>query len=182
MRLNMKNKKLLFSLIIIFIIFFICFIIFYKIKISNNNDFNNSTNNELENESTNLIQTYTIKSSKDNPIEKDGLEATNIELTYSGGNVDVITTLQNNSENDIQGFFITVDLIDSNNKVITSFSDNSEETIKSHDTLTITNYITELNNFKDIKYASIRYLLKNNFKDSINQNFKDMEFNDEYVE
>lgn len=178
----MKNKKLLFSLIIIFIIIFICFIIFFKIKSSNNNDFNNSTNNELENESTDFIQKYKIESSKDNPIEKDGLEATNIELTYSNGDVDVITTLQNNSENDIQGFFITINLVDSNNKAITSFSDNSEETIKAHDTLTITNSITELNNFKDIKYASISYLLKNNFKDSVNQTFNNMKFNDEYVE
>ncbi len=96
----------------ILIIIFIGIIIFILTQNSTNNNLNNTYNsvllNESVEESNGVIQTYTIKSSKDKPIEKDGLEATNIQLKYFDDQIEIITTLQNNTEEDIQGFFICI--------------------------------------------------------------------------
>lgn len=188
----MKNKKMVIVLIVILIIISIGVLIFSLTQKSvNNNTTNNIINNAVDTTSSNenadesnslSTQTYTIKSSKDKPIEMEGLEAIKVQLIYTDEQLEVITTLQNNTEEDIQGFYISLRLLDENNNIITYISYNSEETIKSHNTITFNNYITGLDNAEDIKDVAINHLIKNSLKNTFNQNFEDMERYDEYVE
>lgn len=171
----MKNKKI-YLFIGIFII--LLAIIIFAFIINNNNIDNNTTSNtsnETNEEEQVLLPTFTIKSTKDNPIEMDDIEATSLELTNNFGDIKIITTLKNNSKEDVKGFFIEIELQDENGKRITTIAENSEETIKAKGEITLTNYISEEANGDKIKNAKILTIEKNSIKDSIENSFDEME-------
>lgn len=145
----MKNQKLvliIFSIVIFLIL--LCIAIYFF------------TNNNKKSQSSNP-NTYTIESTKKNKIEKDGLEVTNIEISKSTSEVKVVTTLVNNSNTSITGFFIEILLLDKDGKAITSIVKSSQEELGAKQTLVFTNYITGVKNMKKIETARIETLEKN---------------------
>lgn len=171
----MKNKKIVISvsILLVLIIGIILFIIIYN----NNNSKNNSLNETSD--STQIAQssipTFTIESTKDSPIEKDGIEASSLQIKNNSGDVEIITTLRNNTDENIHGFFIEISLLDKNNNIVTTISENSEETIKANSSYALTNYVSNLNNAGDITSARIETLEKNNIKNMLENNFKGIE-------
>ncbi len=96
-----------------------------------------------------------IKSTTSKPIEKDGVEATQLELYKLDNSLKVITTLKNNTDNEINGFFIQLALLDKNGNVVFPMAVNSGEKIMPGKTLTIENYATIDNKTKVIVDAKI---------------------------
>ena len=174
----MKKKKSLLILISILIIIILAIIIFFVIK-----HFNNvvEPSNTVENENTinngysDTLPTTNIQSSEDNPIEMNDIEATNIEIINNYGELQVLTTLKNNSNETINGFFIELALLDENDNTITSIAQNTEETIEPNNELTITNNVTGIDNNVSITNAKIISIEKNTIQDSIENSFNEVE-------
>ena len=105
----------------------------------------------------------------------DWVEATTIKISNNAGDVKVDTILKNNSDEDIHGFFIEINLLDKDNNIITTLSENSEKTIKAHSEHALTNYITALDNAENITNAQIVTMEKNSIKNMLENRFQDIE-------
>lgn len=148
----MKNKKivLIISLIVIIII---CFGIFFITRKNNTND------TQIENG----IQQQTIQSTEENKIEKDELEVKEIKIQKSGAEIEVHTTIVNNSDSTINGFFMNIVVVNKNGEALTSVVANYKEKIKSHESIDYTNYVTGTEiNINDVVDARIESLEKYN--------------------
>ena len=146
----MKNKKI--TVIISFIIIvIICFGVFFITR-------KNTTN---ETQSNNEIQQQTIKSTEENKIEKDELEVKEIKIQRNGSEIEVITTIINNSDSTINGFFMDIAILNKDGKVLTSVVANYKENIKPHKSINYKNYVTgEEINVDDVVDAKIKLLEK----------------------
>lgn len=146
MKLN-KKIVLIVSSILIFIV--VCLIIFFILTKHKSSD---------TNENSNII---IIKSTRDRKIEKDSLEATEMKIIKNETEITIVATLKNNSDSPINGFFIEFHLLDNSEKVITSFSNNCNQTIEPYSSIECTSYVTgEEFNLKDITHAKIVLLEK----------------------
>ena len=113
---------------------------FFVIKTQDNVS-DNDANNGSESAGNNTVNgTVTVKSTEEKPILLNEVEATNIEIIrVNSNNLEIHTTLKNNSDEDINGFFIVVGLLDKDGNQINVIAQNSEEVIKANSELVIYN-------------------------------------------
>ena len=168
------KKKYLF--LILFIILVILIIVFTLSRKKENNIPNNTSNevNSIDNSDV-ISQTVNIQSTHENPIEKDGLEAKNIEIVQNSSDLQVNTTLKNNSNEKIEGFFITINLLDENGNIITTLSENCEKTLEANEEYTISNSVVGIENKPSFTKAEITALEKGIFAKNIENAFDEME-------
>jgi len=148
----MKNKKIIviISLILIVIVGFSIFFIIKK-----NNVTNTQTNNDEQS------YTHIITSTEDNKIEKDELEVKELKIQKSGSEISVFSTIINNSNSTINGFFMEIAIVNKNGEVLTSVVANYKEKIKPHESVDYTNFVTgEEININDAVDARIELLEK----------------------
>lgn len=181
---NKKKKIYIFSgiLVLLVIIAVTIFVVINNKDSNKNND--EDIDMELSNESVDNIQSnnyegtpqvITIKSTKENPIEKDNVEVTNIEITDNFGDLQVTTTLKNNSNEFLNGFFIEIDLLDKDGKVVTSISQDSEQKVEANTEFTFTTGVVQLPNAIDIVNARIKTIEKSSTKNLIDESLNEIE-------
>lgn len=169
----MKNKKIYVIILIFILVLALAIIMFYANKYNSSKLAQNSQ--EQENVDTDLLKTTTFKSTSDNPIEMNGIEATTIKILNNLGELQILTTLKNNSNETLNGFFIEMALLDETGNTITTITENSEQKIEAHDEFSVTNYVAGLTTESNISNVKIVSLEKNTLKDTIEDNFNDME-------
>lgn len=119
---------------------------------------------------TNVDGVITINSTKNAPIEKDGIEVTKIEIVEE--KLDI--TVKNNSKEVLEGFFITLMLTDKDGKDLEVISYNSADTIEPKKDITFDYYITNFNTKDKITGVKIYELEKGNAKKSLDDTFNDL--------
>lgn len=142
----MKNKKWIFIIIVFFIA--LCCTISYFIYINKHSEKNESQN------------TYSLKNIGNHTIEKDEIEVTDMQIHKNESQVEVITKINNNSSEKINGFFIVIELLNSKGDLITSIAKKINEFILPNNSITITNYITGIDNLQHIESAKIKKIEK----------------------
>ncbi len=185
---NKKKKIYIFSGILVLLVILVVtiFVVINNKDINKNNNENNNEDidMELSNESVDNIQSnnyegtpqvITIKSTKENPIEKDNVEVTNIEITDNFGDLQVTTTLKNNSNEFLNGFFIEIDLLDKDGKVVTSISQDSEQKVEANTEFTFTTQVVQLPNAVDIVNARVKSIEKSSTKNLIDESLNEIE-------
>lgn len=175
---NKKIKTVLFFLVLLIIL---AVIIFFVVKYIN--DSKNSTqpiqDNQISSSDTINSKVINIQSTTENPIQMDDIEATNIEVIYNQGELQVSTTLKNNSSETLNGFFIEIGLLDENANTVSTIAQNSEETIEPNQEITIINNVTgfdEQTNIVNAKIISIeKNTIQNKIQDTIDNSFEETE-------
>lgn len=175
---NKKIKTVLFFLVLLIIL---AVIIFFVVKYIN--DSKNSTqpiqDNQISSSDTINSKVINIQSTTENPIQMDDIEATNIEVIYNQGELQVSTTLKNNSSETLNGFFIEIGLLDENANTVSTIAQNSEETIEPNQEITIINNVTgfdEQTNIVNAKIISIeKNTIQNTIQDTIDNSFEETE-------
>lgn len=175
---NKKIKTVLFFLVLLIIL---AVIIFFVVKYIN--DSKNSTqpiqDNQISSSDTINSKVINIQSTTENPIQMDDIEATNIEVMYNQGELQVSTTLKNNSSETLNGFFIEIGLLDENANTVSTIAQNSEETIEPNQEITIINNVTgfdEQTNIVNAKIISIeKNTIQNTIQDTIDNSFEETE-------
>lgn len=175
-----NKKKYIFSGILILLLIIIVIIFVIRNNKNNNENPNNEISNEaVENIPSNKIEEVSkvinIKSTKENPIEKDNVEVTNVEIIDNFGDLQVTSTLKNNNSEELNGFFIEIDFLDEDGNVVTSIAENSEQKVKQNEEFTFYNSVVELNNAGDIVTARISFIEKSSTKNSIENAFDEMD-------
>ena len=152
-------------------------IIFFVVKYIN--DSKNSTqpiqDNQISSSDTINSKVINIQSTTENPIQMDDIEATNIEIIYNQGELQVSTTLKNNSSETLNGFFIEIGLLDENANTVSTIAQNSEETIEPNQEITIINNVTGFDEQTNIVNAKIISIEKNTIQDTIDNSFEKTE-------
>lgn len=105
----------------------------------------------------------------------DDIEATNIEVIYNQGELQVSTTLKNNSSETLNGFFIEIGLLDENANTVSTIAQNSEETIEPNQEITIINNVVGFDEQTNIVNAKIVSIEKNTIQDTIDNSFEIIE-------
>ena len=144
----MKNKKLILfisSFIIIFIL--LCIAVYFF------------TDNKKNLQSSDP-STYTITSTENARIEKDEIEAEQIQIFKNDSQVEVITKLKNNSNKTINGYSIDIYVLNKEGKAVTSIVRTSKEKIKANDSIEFTSFITGIDNMETIESAKINSINK----------------------
>lgn len=120
--------------------------------------------NTIKNEDTEIIQNkadMVIKSTKENPIELEGFEATNIDIfKISETSLEVKATIVNKSDVVVKGFFIEIGLYDNKGEKVTAIAENHAEEIKSGESYILESSIEGLENASEITSAKILNLEK----------------------
>ena len=120
--------------------------------------------NTRKNEDTESIQNnpdIVIKGTKENPIELDGFEATNIDIfKISETSLEVKATIVNKSDVVVKGFFIEIGLYDNKGEKVTAIAENHAEEIKSGESYILESSIEGLENASEITSAKILNLEK----------------------
>ena len=120
--------------------------------------------NTRKNEDTESIQNnpdIVIKGTKENPIELDGFEATNIDIfKISETSLEVKATIVNKSDVVVKGFFIEIGLYDNKGEKVTAIAENHEEEIKAGETYVLESSVVGLKNAPEITSAKILNLEK----------------------
>ena len=84
-----------------------------------------------------------------------------IEVTDTvDGNVSAVVEVKNNSDKEISGFYIAIDLLNKKGKVVTSVARTIREKIAAKDSITFENLIIDTENMEEIENASIMSLNK----------------------
>lgn len=171
---NKKIKTILFFLVLLIVL---AIIVFFVVK--NINDSKNSiqTTQEDQTNSSDTVdsKTVNIQSTTENPIQMDDIEATNIEVIYNQGELQVSTTLKNNSSETLNGFFIEIALLDENANTVSTIAQNSEETIEANQEITIINNVAGFDEQTNIVNAKIVSIEKDTIQDTINDSFEEVE-------
>ncbi len=171
---NKKTKIVLISIILIVIL---AVIIFFVVKYVN--DSKNSTQ-PIQDNTTNSSDIVTskvvnIQSTAENPIQMNDIEATNIEVVYNFGELQISTTLKNNSTETLNGFFIEIALLDENSDTVSTIAQNSEETIEPNQEITIINNVAGFDNQINIVNAKVVSIEKNTTQSNIEDSLEEME-------
>lgn len=171
---NKKTKIVLISIILIVIL---AVIIFFVVKYVN--DSKNSTQ-PIQDNTTNSSDIVTskvvnIQSTAENPIQMNDIEATNIEVVYNFGELQISTTLKNNSAETLNGFFIEIALLDENSDTVSTIAQNSEETIEPNQEITIINNVAGFDNQINIVNAKVVSIEKNTTQSNIEDSLEEME-------
>ncbi len=167
----MKHRKI-YLIIALLIALLVLVVIFFCISKPNSNKI---TQNVQKDSSNDLLHTTTLKSTPDNPIEKYGIESTNIEIVNNLCELQIVTTLKNNSNELLDGFFIEIVLLDESGNTITTISENSEQKIEAHGEYSLTNYVAGLTIESNVSNAKIVSLRKNTLKNTMDDAFNSIE-------
>lgn len=180
----MKNKKkyILIGIIVLVILLIIAIIAILNIEKKNNINNENISNEEIEydevDQEKNLDpteRTLIIKSSTENPIEKDNIEIIKMEIISRANELQITTTLKNKTKENLNGFLIEINLLDKDGNIITSIAENSSEGINANCEFTFNSYVVGLSNSQDIVSAEIESLEKNNIQEEIEGSFEEMD-------
>ena len=171
MRLN--NIKVIICIIIVLIIVLITGCIVFKICSSNKKQVDDA---EMEEDSSEdyQVEMISIKSTPDNKIEQDSIEVESIEIAVLKDELEVKSILKNNSDKELKGYYIEIELLDNENNIKTVITDNSKETIEIGNSKEITNYVSGLENPLEIVNARIKNLEKDGIKKSLDQTMDGM--------
>lgn len=150
----MKNKKLMvvicIATILILIISIVLFIFLKK--------------NTQKNEDTEIIQNKAdtiIKGTKENPIELEEFEATNIDIfKTTETSLEVKATIVNKSDVLVKGFFIEIGLYDDKGEKVTEIAENHLEEIKPGESYVLNSSVVGLKKSKEITSAKLLSLEK----------------------
>ena len=167
----MKKKCIYTCLIILIVILLIGICVYYSTRPKDDNIENISSSNNIANTSDSSTtvdkkepaiekDSITIKSSENNTIEKDGIEATKIDVEHLNTTLKVSTVLKNNSNEDVKGFYIVIALLDKDGKTVTTIAKKSNDTIKAKGEIALENNVSGLKNAKDVVNAKIVTLNK----------------------
>lgn len=120
--------------------------------------------NTIKNEDTEIIQNkadMVIKSTKENPIELEGFEATNIDIfKTTETSLEVKATIVNKTDVLVKGFFIEIGLYDDKGEKVTEIAENHAEEIKAGETYVLESSVAGLKNVPEITSAKILNLEK----------------------
>ena len=120
--------------------------------------------NTQKNEDTEIIQNKAdtiIKGTKENPIELEGFEATNIDIfKTTDTSLEVKATIVNKSDVLVKGFFIEIGLYDDKGEMVTEIAENHTEEIKSGENYILEASVVGIKNTLDITSAKILKLEK----------------------
>ena len=106
-----------------------------------------------------------IESTKEHPIEKDGIEVKKIEFVSEGQNqLKVKAEMKNNTGEELDGYLIVISLLDKEENVISSISNNSEDKIENNEKFEFEAGIDIVDFEVEIASAKIDYLDKNTNK------------------
>ena len=168
-----KKKIIICAVIVVMIIaIIICTVIFLKNKANKEDSIEEQVSKGVQD--TIGLTTFEIKSTKSKPIEKDGIEATNISFVATGDQLEVKTTLKNNNKEDLNGYMIEINFLDDAGNIITTIADNSPDVIKSKESKEILNYVIGLENPEAIKRAEISSLEASSMGKSLEKTFDEM--------
>ena len=107
----------------------------------------------------------TIESTQKEPIEKDGIEVKKIEFSPAGQNqLSVKVKLKNNTDQEIDGYFIIINLLDQDKNVISTISNYSQDHINANDKFEFEAGIIGFDMEKTMVLAKIDYLEKDSNK------------------
>ncbi len=185
----MKINKIKVIVTIAIIVIAIVTAVFIVIKVKNKSNNNNSANNNEQissseenntetpedEEETVLEEAKEIESTKKNPIEKDGVVAEKLELTRLADQLEVKTTIKNNSNEKLNGYSIDIELIDDDGNTITTIAHNSNKEINPGQGDELLNYVMGIKSLKNITGARIAQLTKSNISDYFEKQFDEME-------
>lgn len=174
----MKNKKSLLTVITILIVIILLVVSFFVIRHFNNlktETYDDIDLSIINDGYSNTLPTFNIQSTTENKIEMDDIEATNIEIINNYGDLQVATTLKNNSNTIINGFFIELSLLDESGYTVTNISINSNESIEPNQELTIFNNVAGLEPNLNISNAKILSIEKNAIQENIENSFNEIE-------
>ena len=115
-----------------------------------------------------------IKSTESHKIQNNGIEATEVKLFKLKNSLKVVSTLKNNTESDINGFFIELELLDSSGKTVFPMSVNSDTKIPAGKTVAIENYATLDNTTNEIVDVRIKTIEKD-IQSSVVEEFDKMQ-------
>lgn len=158
-----KNLKIIVLLIILIIFIITVSIILIKRKNKSSNDTNIADGNTVIVEENKI----TIKSTKKNKIEKDGIEAEQIGIEILGEQLKIETIVKNNTSETIKGFQIVIDLLDEDGNTLTTISSNETDNLEPKKSVKIDNYADLLENQDKIRSAKIVSIDKGSMNDSI---------------
>ena len=172
---KLNKKKILIIVLIIIVLTFISVIVLKSIQ-------NNKTSIK-EDDDINAIEDivdmskeydYEIKSTKDNPLEKNGIEANSIMLHAVGDQMEVTTILKNNTDELINGYNMQIDLTDDNGDTVTTISSNTDIEIGVGKSYEEKNYIMGIKNPEKITGAKIVELEKGTVASSLEETLKNI--------
>ena len=169
----MNKKKVALAIVVILIA--VVLVVFIATKVMKK-DGNSSENTAKDIGEATVVDNYNIeiKSSKKNKIEKDGIVAEKIKLQILGDQLQVLTTLKNESGEKLNGYLIEIDLVDESGKSLTTIAKNSNDVVEAGATIELENYVMGLDNPQDIEGAKIKTLEKMSAQQSLEQTFEDM--------
>ncbi len=180
-----KNKKkcIWIGIIVLLILFIIAIITILNIKEENNINSESIQHGEIEYDEVNkdnnnldpTEQTFIIKSSTENPIEKDNIEIIKMEIISRANELQITTTLKNKTKEILNGFLIEINLLDKDGNIITNIAENSSERINANGEFTFNSYVVDLPNDKAIVSAEIESIEKNNIQEEIEGSFEEMD-------
>ena len=175
------NNKLIIIIILIIIVIVGGFI-FFQNKNKNNStqegQIEQTTDSQVTESEEDLSRfkdiEYTIESTSENKIEKDGIEAQSIYIKSYTNELEIKTTLKNNSSEKVEGYMIEIELLDDEGNTMTTISDNSQEVLEAGETKEMLNYVVGLENQDQIRNAKIISLEKNNIEETMEKSFEGM--------
>lgn len=168
----MKNKK---RYIIIGILVIIILIIITSIFFIKRNKLYDSNTSILKNNINKTSNSITIKSTASQPIKKDNIEVSSIEITKETEVLSVKTIIKNHMKENLNGFYIEIHLLDKDGNLITLITKNTNEQVKAHDEYILNSSIVGGNvNIDNIASAKIAELTKSTIENNIDNTFNEM--------
>lgn len=166
---RIKKNRMIIFIAIVLVIAVGAFFIIKNVKLPVGK--NNTESSETEEEKPNIH----LKSTKTKPIEKDGIEATDIKMTFYADEIQVRTTLKNNTKEKIDSIMIQIEFYNDKDELVTTISSDTEGALEPKQTTELLNYIIGIENPEQIKSAKISSLEKNNIQGFMDETFEEME-------
>ena len=105
--------------------------------------------------------TTTIRSTIDNPIEKEGIVIPTVEIRKAGIDLEVVANLKNTTKEEINGFFFEIKLFDKEGKEVTMVAENSSKVLKPGEVYIFKSSVAGLESLPDIRSAEFGTLTLN---------------------
>lgn len=103
--------------------------------------------------------TYTFKSTDQDKIEREGVEAVEIKIIKKSASADIRTTLRNNNDTAINGVFMDIYILNAEGKAVTSTTIDINKKIEPHSSIEYTShYVGGEVNIEDFVSAEIGHI------------------------
>lgn len=165
-----KEKKIMIVTLVIAVLIIIGVTIIFIIMQGNNKEKTDLSENQQGMDQSVADYEYSIQ----NAAEKDGIKATKIDFHVIGNQIEVVTSLKNDSGEKLNGYYIEINLLDKKNNIITTIADNSTDVIEAGASKDLYNYVVDAKDSDKIAKAEIVTLEKSSISDSINEKFDNM--------